>query len=60
MNETEKRETVTVCDKCLCASCWQGIFMCQSAQNAGIVEKTITELEALGLENPCYWQKGAA
>lgn len=56
MNETtENRETITVCDKCLCASCWQGIFMCQLSRNAGTLEKTRTELEALGLEHPSYW-----
>jgi epoxyqueuosine reductase QueG len=49
------KETVTVCDACLTASCWQGIFMCQSSRNAGIIEKSITELEALGLEHSDYW-----
>ncbi|TVM01733.1 MAG: hypothetical protein CV087_10470 [Candidatus Brocadia sp. WS118] len=49
-------KTITVCDKCLQASCWQGIFMCDKADIAGTVEKTIDELKALNLENPCYWE----
>jgi hypothetical protein len=33
----EKEPTITVCDKCLQASCWQGIFMCQESAHAGTV-----------------------
>lgn len=40
-------KTVTVCDRCLQASCWEGIFMCDEAQFAGTVEKTVDELKAL-------------
>ena len=47
-------DLITVCDKCLQASCWQGIFMCQQSQNAGIVQKTRGELLAMNLEHPCY------
>ena len=47
-------QEITVCDKCLMASCWQGIFMCQEAQKAGIVKKTRRELIALNREHPCY------
>jgi hypothetical protein len=47
--------TVTVCDHCLQASCWQGLFYCDDYQTAGTVEKTIEELTALGLEHPSYW-----
>lgn len=50
-----EKATITVCDKCLQASCWQGIFMCQESTNAGVTEKTRDELLALNLENPCYW-----
>ncbi len=53
--KTETRK-VTVCDKCLTASCWQGIFMCQENETAGTVQKTRTELRKLNLENPCYWK----
>lgn len=47
---------IVVCDACLQASCWQGIFMCQQSQNAGITEKSIAELTELNLEHPCYWE----
>ncbi len=49
-------DTVTVCDKCLMASCWQGIFMCWESTTTGTVEKTVSELRALGLESPDYWE----
>lgn len=45
-------DLIQVCDQCLCASCWQGLFMCQKAQNAGTIHKTRAELLALHLENP--------
>lgn len=50
-------EIVTVCDKCLCASCWQGIFYCDDYRDAGIVQKTVAELRSLNLENPDYWKR---
>lgn len=43
---------VTVCDECLTASCWHGEFMCDASKNAGIVEKTVGELNALKYEHP--------
>lgn len=49
-------DKVTVCDACLCASCWQGIFMCEEARDAGIVVKTVAELRSLNLENEDYWR----
>lgn len=58
----EESMMVTVCDKCLCASCWQGIFMCDEAQNAGVVDKTVGELRALpddgNREHEDYWNFG--
>lgn len=47
---------ITVCDNCLQASCWKGLFMCQESMTAGTVEKTVAELRELGLENECYWE----
>ena len=35
----ELNRKVTVCDKCLKASCWQGVYMCNDTRNAGTVEK---------------------
>ena len=55
-----EERTVTVCDKCLMATCWQGIFMCQESQYAGIVQKTIAELKALDREHPSYWEPANA
>jgi hypothetical protein len=52
----EVKKTITVCAECLTASCWKGIFMCDRAQYADITERTRTELEALDLEHPCYWE----
>lgn len=52
-------DTVTVCDNCLQASCWQGVFMCQDSRTAGTVEKTREELTALDLEHPSWWDQDA-
>lgn len=49
-------DLITVCDKCLQASCWQGIFMCDDSQTAGVVEKTRRELKKLGREHPSFWK----
>lgn len=49
-------DMVTVCDKCLMASCWHGIFMCDKAQTAGTVNKPVSELRKLKLEHPSYWK----
>lgn len=46
---------VTVCDKCLCASCWHGTFMCDDAKGAGTTERTVAQLGLLGLESAHYW-----
>lgn len=54
MNNPE--DLITVCDKCLQASCWQGEFMCDESQGAGTVQKTRRELEALALEHPDWWK----
>jgi hypothetical protein len=50
---------VTVCDKCLQASCWHGEFMCNDARTAGTVEMTVAELAALNREHPSYWEPRA-
>ncbi len=49
-------DLITVCDKCIQASCWQGKFLCDEAQNAGTVQKTRAELRALNREHPSYWK----
>ena len=47
--------TITVCDICLQASCWKGIFMCWGSDTAGTEEKTEDELKELALEHSDYW-----
>ena len=57
MSERKPRRIrlITVCDKCLTACCWHGIFMCDNAYGAGTVEKTARELRKLNLEHPSYY-----
>lgn len=47
---------VVVCDACLRASCWQGIFYCDDYKTAGTIEKTVEELRQLAREHPSYWE----
>ena len=49
-------DLITVCSACHRACCWQGIFFCDDAQQAGTVEMTVAELRKLDLEHPDYWQ----
>jgi hypothetical protein len=56
LRKIKDEDRVTVCDNCLQASCWQGIFMCDEARDAGVVVKTVAELRKLKLENESYWQ----
>lgn len=53
----EEVKTVTVCDKCLRASCWRGEFHCDHAREAGTTVKTVEELRTLNLESPDYWKE---
>ena len=43
---------VTVCDHCLTASCWHGVFMCDMAQGAGTVNMRASTLRKLDMESP--------
>jgi hypothetical protein len=47
---------VIVCDACLQASCFHGLFMCDQAREAGITVKTVRELQKLNLEHSSYWK----
>lgn len=49
-------DLITVCDACEQASCWQGIFYCQSYKTAGIKQMTRAALTVKGLEHPSYWK----
>lgn len=55
--EEEKVITAPVCDKCLKASCLQGIAICCERRDgkAGVITRTIWELKQLSLEDPDYW-----
>lgn len=35
---------VTVCDACWCASCFQGLFYCESYKTAGSTQKSVRSL----------------
>lgn len=54
-DELRESRTITVCDECLRACCWKGIFMCDVSRNAGTTEKTVEELRGLGREHSDYW-----
>ena len=49
---------VTVCDHCLMASCWQGIFYCEKYKTAGTCQRSVKDLMTLAREHPCYWEAG--
>jgi hypothetical protein len=49
--------TITVCDACLTASCWQGNFPCDKRRAAGTRELTERELNALGREHPSHYRR---
>lgn len=49
-------DKIWVCDNCLCACCWAGIFYCDRYREAGIVLKSKDELRKLNREHPSYWE----
>lgn len=54
----DDQRKVTVCSACLRACCWQGSFMCDAAETAGTVEKTVAELRAgKHGESEHYWER---
>lgn len=46
---------VTVCDKCHRACCWQGVFMCDDAYDAGTEKRNVIDLVEMNEEHPDYW-----
>ena len=46
---------ITVCGRCLRASCWQGQFFCEGYRNADIRHMHRYELQALALEDASWW-----
>ena len=56
--ELRADDKIIVCDCCLRACCWQGEFMCDYADGAGTVEKTVAELRASPHgESEDYWRQ---
>jgi hypothetical protein len=51
---------VVVCNQCLRASCWQGVWLCEASWKAGVVHKTIGELKSKKAEAPSYWKNTLA
>lgn len=47
---------IQVCDHCLCASCWQGVFFCSNYKEAGTRYMEVTELRLLDREHPDFWK----
>lgn len=45
---------IYVCDKCLQASCWAGIFMCDESRDAGLYRARKCDLKRLGREHADY------
>lgn len=53
----DEEKVITVCSECLRACCWQGTFMCDDAQSAGTVDKTVAELREIRAgEHEDYWR----
>ena len=48
---------VTVCDACLCASCWHGEFLCEKSRNAGTKRMLASALRKLDLEHPSNYSR---
>lgn len=48
---------ITVCDACMRACCWHGIFMCDESRSAGTTQKTASELRRLNREHSDYYSK---
>lgn len=45
---------IYVCNKCLTASCWAGIFMCDDARSAGLYRTTRAQAKRFNLEHEDY------
>jgi epoxyqueuosine reductase QueG len=59
MEMSELSRMVRVCDKCLRACCWQGMFVCDHARYAGPVELPVSVLIALKREHPDHFSEEA-
>jgi hypothetical protein len=48
-------QMITVCDQCLRACCWKGIFMCDDSRDAGTRELSAGTLAIIDREHSDYW-----
>jgi hypothetical protein len=48
---------IAVCDKCLKASCWHGIFLCDDSRGAGLLWKTSAQLRQINAEHSDYFSR---
>lgn len=48
---------VTVCAKCLRASCWHGEALCDGAAFADVVKRRASELRGVGVEHPSHYSR---
>jgi hypothetical protein len=53
MNKIDETDIITVCDACLCASCWHGEFMCEEAQTAGTTKTINDSLDYIAMKPVC-------
>jgi hypothetical protein len=56
-NTTPPDYIVTVCDSCLRACCWHGLFMCDASRDAGTKELRASEVAKLDLEHHDYFSR---
>lgn len=52
MTEDDK---ILVCSKCLRASCWYGVFMCDDAISAGLKLLSVRDCRKLNREHEDFW-----
>lgn len=48
---------IYICDKCLRACCWAGIFMCDESRNAGIYRAHKRDLIRFSREHSDYMER---
>ncbi|AEL21691.1 hypothetical protein P755_gp094 [Mycobacterium phage Quink] len=54
---------ITVCSRCLQASCWQGMFLCDFSYEANVVRRKVSTLirsQGKYHEHPDYWNNDLA
>ena len=52
MNENDQDRLITVCSACLRATCWHAEMHCGRHREAGVVTRTVGELQQINAEHP--------